>query len=85
MKGQWHQMQQQATIAEVRLDAVGADRLSAAARSTGGFDDCCARQALSPIAQLVQKGDAGFKFAGDLANVGLLYFHTGFSYGWIRF
>jgi hypothetical protein len=31
---------------------------------------CCARQALSPIAQLVQKGDPGFKPAGNLTNVG---------------
>jgi hypothetical protein len=37
MEGQRHQMQQ-ATTAEVRLDAVGAAQLRAAVRSTSGFE-----------------------------------------------
>jgi len=58
MRSQRHRMRQ-ATTAEVRLDAVGGARFSAAAWSTGGLKASCARRALLPIAQVVQKGDPG--------------------------
>jgi len=56
---------------EVRVDAVGAARFSAAGWATDGFGRFARSRALLPIAQVVQKRKPGLETAGDdRANVG---------------
>jgi len=71
-RGQRHQMRQ-APAAEVRFDAVGAARFSAAAWSTGGFE--CLLRATSAVAHCSSRSKGRFwrrTRPGNLANVALI-------------
>jgi hypothetical protein len=73
MRSQRHQMRQatrQRSCALMQLEQPG----SALQRGQqAGLKASCARRALLPIAQVVQKGDSGLELAGNLSNVSVKY------------
>jgi hypothetical protein len=62
----------QATRGEICLDAGKAKRGSVSAPSAAGFDRLLLALRAICLAQDGQKGDSGFKTAGNLANIGLV-------------